>query len=136
MFQTSVCSIPSITIRTCQRREFRSFRKWQNVSRQLFVNCISLNNWSQIPATTSMIKKFSAHHKHNSIPFVVSAYTFKISELAEIKIKTNIHYTAESWFTSHCYQLCSSYVCMLCSMWCAFCACVPVPVRSRNRKRD
>lgn len=81
-------------------------------------------------------KKFSAHHKHNLIPFMISAYTFKVSELAEIKIKNNIHYTAESWFTSHCYQLCSSYVCMLCSMWCAFCACVPVPVRSRNRKRD
>lgn len=81
-------------------------------------------------------KKFSAHRKHNLIPFLVSAYTFKVSELAEIKIKNNIHYTAESWFTSHCYQLCSSYVCMLCSMWCAFCACVPVPVRSRNRKRD
>lgn len=32
-------------------------------------------------------KKFSAHHKHNLIPFVISAYTFKVSELAEIKIK-------------------------------------------------
>lgn len=72
-----------------------------------------------VPDSSNYIydKKFSAHHKHNLIPFVISAYTFKVSELAEIKIKSNIHYTAESWFTSHCYQLCSSYVCMLCSMW-------------------
>lgn len=61
-------------------------------------------------------KNCSAHRKHNLIPFVISAYTVKVSKLAEIKIKTTIHYTAESWFTSHCYQLCSSYVCMLCSM--------------------